>query len=172
MRGVESLAACKALKYLDLRRTEVSDLRPLAGLAGLDWLLLSGTRVADLEPLGGATALTQLFVDYTRVSSLRPLVDLSALGLLDLTGAPVADLKPLARIATLRVLVLRGTPVSRRMIEELREALPACVIIETLPELADMPSTGRCDSPAYRRCALFHHFSLVERRAPGPLPLS
>lgn len=166
--GVESLAACAALKHLDLRRTAVSDLRPLASLAKLDVLRLSGTQVADLEPLGGATALTQLFVDHTRVLNLGPLVDLSTLELLDLTGTPVVDLRPLARIATLRVLVLRGTRVSKRMIEELRMARPECAIIETLSELAEMPPTGRCDSLASRCSALFHHFSLAERRARVP----
>lgn len=119
------------LLFLDLSRTQVTDLSPLAGapLVSLDVsgikglkdisavrgmrltrLVLSGTSIADLSPLGGMTSLEQLMMSSTQVSDLSPLRGLK-LKKLDLTSCPVHDLSPL-RGVPLEEILLRATHVT------------------------------------------------------------
>ena len=87
---------------LDLFRTNVSDLAPLAWLKGLRKLHLSFTKVSDLAPLAGLTGLHTLYLSFTKVS----------------------DLAPLAGLTGLHTLYLIGTKVSEASVAELRRILP------------------------------------------------
>ncbi len=100
------------LEELDLSRTPVSDLAPLAGLSRLRRLYLGGTPVSDLAPLAGLTWLWELDLGGTPVSDLAPLAGLTGLERLDLSGTPVSDLAPLAGLTELKELDLSRTPVS------------------------------------------------------------
>ena len=97
---------------LDLTRSQISDLQPLANLITLERLRLSGTPASDIIPLAKLTALEWLDLDETQVSDLSPLADLIALELLDLLGTQVSDLDPLAGLTALSWLNLMGTPIS------------------------------------------------------------
>ena len=63
------MANLKGLKSLDLWRTPVSDLGPLANLQGLESLDLGSTQASDLGPLANLKALVSLDVRETRVTS-------------------------------------------------------------------------------------------------------
>lgn len=110
--------------HLDLDRTSVTDLTPLAGLANLVSLNLNGTPVADLAPLAGLANLQLLTLDGTQVADLAPLAGLAKLQILYLGGTPVSDLSPLAKLAKLQILYLAGTQVSDEQIATLQAALP------------------------------------------------
>ena len=99
-------------RNLDLRGSQVSDLRPLANLTTLERLRLSGTQIADIAPLANLTALEWLDLDDTQVSDLGPLANLATLELLDLLCTQVSNLGPLANLTALEWLNLMGTPVS------------------------------------------------------------
>ena len=102
----------KKTKQLYLDQTQVSDLKPLAGLTGLQWLYLQQTQVSDLKPLAGLTGLQQLYLNQTQVSDLKPLAGLTGLRELSLNQTQVSDLKPLAGLTGLQWLSLDQTQVS------------------------------------------------------------
>jgi hypothetical protein len=110
--SLEPLASLTALTRLDLTDTSVTSLEPLAGLTGLTHLELAGTPVASLEPLAGLTGLTHLNLWGTPVASLEPLASLTGLTELDLVGTRVTSLEPLAGLTGLPGLDLTGTPVA------------------------------------------------------------
>ena len=64
---------------LDLGRTPVSDLRPLAALVNITELQLDETEVSDLSPLSKMTKLQILQMKKTRVSDLSPLKDIKTM---------------------------------------------------------------------------------------------
>ena len=107
-----SIGTLTALKSLDLRGTQVSDLTPLSGLTALKSLDLRGTQVSDLTPLSGLTALKSLYLSSTQVSDLTPLSSLTALESLDLTYTQMSDLTPLSGLKALKSLALSDTQVS------------------------------------------------------------
>lgn len=67
------IGALDKLRTLDLDKTRVSDLTPLAALTGLQRLWLNHTGVTDLAPLAALTGLQLLRLDQTGVTDLAPL---------------------------------------------------------------------------------------------------
>ena len=61
---------------LEISRTSVSDLSPLAGMSELKTFILYETVVHDLVPLSGMTKLTLLNLRGTCVSTLSPLAEI------------------------------------------------------------------------------------------------
>jgi hypothetical protein len=106
------LASLTALQSLNLMGTQVSDLAPLAGLTALQSLNLMRTRVSDLAPLASLTALQSLLLDQIQASDLAPLADLVALQRLSITRTRASDITPLAGLASLQFLWLDGTQVN------------------------------------------------------------
>ena len=100
------------IRWLDLSRTRIDDIAPLADLIELQSLSLWGTTVSDLTPLANLTALQRLDLDGTLVSDLTPLSNLIGLQWLHLDGTPVSDLSPLSNLIGLQWLHLSGTTVS------------------------------------------------------------
>ena len=121
-------AAAHSLTTLTLCGTPAADLAPLATLTNLRWLFLSGTPAADLAPLATLTNLRTLDLNGTPAADLAPLATLTNLQTLFLSGTPAADLAPLATLTGLRVLYLTGTHGAPQQVEQLRKALPQCVI--------------------------------------------
>ncbi len=103
---LSSLAELKKLTELDLRSTEVSDLSPLVGLENVKKLDISLTKVSDLSSLAGLKNLEVLNLQCTEVSDLTPLADLKNLKSLMLERTLVSDLSPLAELTNLEVLHL------------------------------------------------------------------
>jgi Leucine-rich repeat (LRR) protein len=122
------LAELKNLEWLSLHSTQVSDLSPLADLKNLRGLFLNNTHVSDLSPLTDLKNLKWLYLQKTQVSDLSPLAELKNLAMLRLDNTQVSDLSPLAGLKNLGVLDLRNTPVSDEQVQELRQALPGCMI--------------------------------------------
>ena len=108
----EEIRALTALRALDLNKTQVSDLTPLASLTALQSLSCRSTQVSDLTPLASLTALQTLNCRSTQVSDLAPLAGLTALQALDLNETQVSDLTPLASLTALQSLTCWYTQVS------------------------------------------------------------
>ena len=83
-----------ALKWLDLRDTQVADITPLAGLTGLRGLGLHNTEVADITPLAALTALKWLYLTSTQVADIAPLAGLEELENLRFDGIPACATDP------------------------------------------------------------------------------
>jgi internalin A len=109
--NLKPLAGLKDLHKLDLSYTDVTDLAPLAGLQTLQNLDLSGcTALSDLAPLAGLQALPSLRLSFCpALSNLAPLAELQTLQSLDLSGCTaLSDLAPLAGLQTIQSLHLSG----------------------------------------------------------------
>ena len=106
------LAHLTTLKSLHLGGTQVSDLGPLANLTGLESLHLWGTQVSDIGPLANLTGLESLYLGGTQVSELGPLAHLTTLKSLHLGGTQVSDIGPLANLTGLELFDLEGVQVS------------------------------------------------------------
>ena len=84
---LERLAkTCPRLTRLDLLRTDLAELSPLAGLKALQALGLDNTQVRELSPLAGLKELQLLSLANTQVRELSPLAGLEQLQMLWLTG--------------------------------------------------------------------------------------
>jgi Leucine-rich repeat (LRR) protein len=104
------LAKLKHLRTLNVSHTPVADLTPLAGMTSLEELDLRGTRVRALEALRTLTNLRVLWVD--KVESLQGLEGATKLEELVLSDCPVTDLSPIAAARGLRTLHVDGTAVT------------------------------------------------------------
>ena len=97
IRSADRFAALIGLRKLNLSKTAIWDVTPLARLTALQTLDLSGTRLRDATPLAGLTALQTLNLAGTQVSDATPLAGLTALQILDLGGTQVGDIKAVRR---------------------------------------------------------------------------
>ena len=69
-----------SLNRLDLSYNEISDIRPLSGLASLDELNLSSNQISDLGSLSGLEGLSTLNLSSNFIRDLAPLVENTGLG--------------------------------------------------------------------------------------------
>jgi Leucine-rich repeat (LRR) protein len=101
--AVEGFCSGQArLKVLNLSRTQVLDLTPLAALTRLEWLDLSETPVIDLKPLASLEELGVLSVLGTKVTDLGPLGGLTKLTKLHLGRRAVV---PDSEVESLKVKI-------------------------------------------------------------------
>jgi internalin A len=117
--GVDDLRALTTLTYLDLGDTKITD----AGIAALQ----------PLQQLRGL-ALNHTQVTDKGVAQLKQLPNLEHLTL-DFTNITDNALVHLRGMPQLKVLFVRETKVTRRGVEDLQRALPACRIYRLLPIL-------------------------------------
>jgi internalin A len=106
------VASLSALKSLDCSGTQIIELSPLYSLSSLQSLECAGTQLADLSPLASISALKSLDCSFTKVADLSPLATLSSLRSLNCSYTQVTDLSPLASLSTLQVLECRRTQVA------------------------------------------------------------
>ena len=125
---VSPLARLTSLESLVLDGAQVSDVTALSGLTSLNELSLAYTQVSDVTALSGLTSLEELYLDRTPVSDVTALSGLTSLKMLHLWDTQVSDVTPLDRLTSLEKLDIEGTQVSENAVENLRRALPQCVI--------------------------------------------
>ena len=136
--GIERLTSLRQLEFLGLRGCQlVTDrgLEHLTKFEHLDNLDIAGLPLsnAGLAHVGRIDGLQHLcLASCVNLTSegLQHLTRLPILRRLNLTFTPIDDgaIKYLQQMACLRILWLNGTKVSASGIEELRRALPKCVI--------------------------------------------
>ena len=93
--GLGWVSQLKALKWLDLRKNQITDIGPLRNLTALTNLYLYENPVSDLAPLAGITTLELLWVQKAMISDLGPLRGLTSLNWLTLESNQITDLAPL-----------------------------------------------------------------------------
>jgi len=134
--GLAHLKEMESLTFLRLGQTAITD-AGLVHLKGLKRLASLGLpdRVTDagLAHLRELTELSELSLTYADITdaSLIQLAELPKLAVLGLRGTLVTDngLKHLHRLKTLKEINLIETKVSEAGIQELKAAIPACVIL-------------------------------------------
>ena len=110
---IKPLARLVKLKTLDLVDTQVSDIRPLVRLVNLRTLDLSHTEIADISPLGSLVSLEWLDLRGVQLVDIYPLAGMVKLRILHLDISRVNDIRPLARLANLEILHLYGSQVRK-----------------------------------------------------------
>jgi hypothetical protein len=126
---ISPLAGLTNLTLLHLAFNPISDISPLAGLTNLTELHLIYNQISDISPLAGLTNLTFLDLEYNQISDISPLAGLTNLTGLWLRDNQISDISPLAGLTNLRHLTLSNNyQISEAQIEELRAALPNCLI--------------------------------------------
>lgn len=88
----ERITQAEGVTFIDLFRTQVSDVSALSGLKDLQVLYLNHTQVSDVSALYGLTGLQDLDLSNTNVSDLRGLRGLSALIATDEDGGSITGL--------------------------------------------------------------------------------
>jgi hypothetical protein len=100
------------IKVLDLSRSDIVNLSPLAGLSALCELYLRQTGVADISPLANLTKLQWLILDDTKITNIASLSGLVNMTWLSIKMTAVSDLTPLARWRKLRFLDVTSSRVT------------------------------------------------------------
>ncbi len=87
----------------------------------LEELSLSETQITDLRPIAGLTNLQQLYISGTQVTDLRPIAGLTNLQEIVLSGNQITDLSAIVGLTNLREFYIRGTvsPASEGVINSL-----------------------------------------------------
>jgi len=103
METLSEIGRISELQKLDLGRTSLVNVSPLATLVNLQMLSLSETSIGDVSPLSGLMNLERLYLDETLVSDVSPLAGLVNLQILNLRGTLVSDVSPLSHLEKLKV---------------------------------------------------------------------
>ncbi len=98
--------------------TQVESLEPLAGLSELRALDLRKSKVKDLRPIA-KLPLVQLYLDKSAVTDLVPLAKHPTLSHLTLDGTKVKDLSPLFSCPKLAAISLYDVKVDKAQLEKL-----------------------------------------------------
>jgi Leucine-rich repeat (LRR) protein len=80
----------KTLTNLDLKGSQISDVKPLAGLTKLNTFSLSGNQISDVKPLAGLANLTEIWLDGNQITDIKPLAGLTKLVYLGLLDNPIS----------------------------------------------------------------------------------
>lgn len=108
----QEISKLKNLVWLDLRDTQVADLRPIAMMTTLSGLQLGNSQVADLRPVAGLTRLTNLELYNTRIVDITPILGMTDLTELDIGNTQVVDISPVQGLSKLTHLWLKNTLVA------------------------------------------------------------
>ncbi|TMW62139.1 hypothetical protein Poli38472_009632 [Pythium oligandrum] len=114
----------QSLVYLDLSRSGVSDLRPLAQLVQLEELNLSrNDSLRSLDPLQALVRVRVLDVSHTYVSQITCVSAMQALASLDISDTRVDTLAPLSELQHLHTVKIRQNRTNTIALEDLCNSL-------------------------------------------------
>ena len=113
IRDLTGLEHATSLTYLDLWKSSVSDISPVADLTNLTHLGIAANRViSEVSALAGLTNLTALWVNGNSISDISALADLTKLTRLGLSNNSISDISSLSNLTNLRRLDLYVNMIS------------------------------------------------------------
>jgi internalin A len=127
------------LTELYMNKSNIRDLRPLAGLTKLEKLELEQNRIIDASPLSTLSALRRLDLRKNEIRDLSFVTNLKELKDLDVGFNQIHDISPLATLTKLSELLLPSNP----LISDLTP-LRALDNLSTI-DVSDLPIGGRLD---------------------------
>jgi len=123
------LRYCKNLLALDLGHNAITDIGFLEDLPNLRVLILGRNQIEDISVLAGLTQLEYAELFSNRIRDVSALTSLDHLIDLNLTNNPIRDLSPVEGLPALeRLWCGMNGHVNRKVLRELRAALPDCEI--------------------------------------------
>ena len=110
--NLKPLAGLTQLEHLGLWVNPISDLSPLANLTQLRGLDLGGCDILDITPLANLTQLEWLTLPWNHlIEDITPLANLTQLTRLDLSGNRIVDINPLANLTALEKLWIENNQI-------------------------------------------------------------
>ena len=106
------LANLEKLREITIWDSKLNDLTPLAGLIQLEYLAISHNEISDLTPLTGLTKLVNLGLSVNQISDITPLAGLTKLVSLGLSVNQISDITPLAGLTQLGSLSIGVNQIS------------------------------------------------------------
>ena len=106
------IAALEHLNSVSFQKTQISDLRPISGLARITTLNLNDTNVSDLSPIRELTQITSLYLRNTSVTDLSAIKHMSKITKLDLAGSKITDLRNIPKFVPFYWLDISQTRIS------------------------------------------------------------
>ena len=143
--NLKPLAGLTQLEHLGLWVNPISDLSPLANLTQLRGLDLGGCDILDITPLANLTQLEWLTLPWNHlIEDITPLANLTQLTRLDLSGNRIVDISPLANLTMLEELridnnqIVDYSPLDGLSLTRLDR--------DEVCELPDLPIEGRIEN--------------------------
>lgn len=100
----------------------------------LQSLNLSYNKIKDISPLKNFINVSRLYLDGNKIVVLTSLKNLNRLEDLDLSCNQISDISPLKNLVNLKALDLSINEISQEQIDELKKALPNCLILSDYDE--------------------------------------
>lgn len=118
------------LTDLTLHAARIDDYSMLNNFRNLKSLDLQGNGLTDISviPIETLSRVTELRLWGNEITDVSPLRGLTNLRVLQLASNHISDITPLKTLTNLEQLDISGNRVSQSQIEELRAALPNCII--------------------------------------------
>ena len=134
-KGLEKLSRLTTLSLYENQLTDVKGLEKLTQLRVLD---LSSNQLTDVKGLEKLTQLRVLDLHGNQLTDVKGLEKLTQLRKLNLNGNQLTDVKGLGKLRQLEVLWLTVNPdLTKAQIDELKKALPKCLIDHNVDVAAD-----------------------------------
>jgi len=138
----------------DITKTELNlskkglrsvDLKDLAKMTELRSLKLSDNAITSLDFLRTLTGLESLDLSKNDISDLSPLSSLTELYSLHLDSNSIKNYEPLYSLRKLASLTISGMEISEKTLNELKKALPNCVIYseEAVKDIEELTLGGK-----------------------------
>jgi serine/threonine protein kinase len=147
-----SIEGIDRAETIDLSNNQLSDINPLKDAMRVKTLALSNNQIVSVEPLRDLTHLKALDISGNNVTSLVMLRKLDKLEILSASDNLITSLEGMEKLTTLKILYLNdnlledisilkeltslefidlsNNKVEKEDIEEVKKALPACIIVE------------------------------------------
>lgn len=140
--GVESLEGLQHavnLKFLQVNKSQISDLTPLAGLVNLNTLKLDHNPISDLTPLAELMNLEWLQLHDCQISDLTPLAGLVNLRWLFLQYNQISDITPIRNLTKLEQLEIIGNPIDTHAVGAPADWMPDPNLEQAVREELEIP---------------------------------
>ncbi|MDE0936732.1 MAG: hypothetical protein OSA89_12515 [Mariniblastus sp.] len=122
------IAKTKPLESLSIYKSRITQLDALKQLSNLHSLEITHCDLTNIQGLSDCVQLTYLDLSNTPLKDIQGLQQLTELTMLQLSHTKIADFGPLKSLQNLVRLTLRGTSISPAELNELKAALPICII--------------------------------------------
>ncbi len=120
------------LDHLNLRRTCVKDISPIANFNNLEILDLSRNKELDdtaIHTLGNIKFLNQLYLDDTNISDISDISKLDNLGVISIRNVKISDFSPLFNKPRLQKIVL-NIDKANKLTQETKEMLGKKILFD------------------------------------------
>lgn len=126
----------------DLKSSRLSELSALTELTSL---YLSDNAITSIDFLKGLTNLKTLDISGNKIKDISVLSELGSLRTLYLDGNKIEDFSPLYSLRELNALSITGMEISETQLQNLRSALPGCIIDsdDASPDVVELTLGGK-----------------------------